>query len=281
MVEKYSTFVDSKDAGIQNDSGADRARPVLVVRTITPVDLLEALGDGLRDFRRAPIYGLGFGLFYALFGGLLIAIIFASDLDYYAFPMATGFALVAPFVAAGCYEVSRRLEGNLPLNWGQVLKAVRTAGGKDLNWMAVVTVFTYIIWLDIAFALYAIFFGLKPLGFSELLAAVVTSWRGAAFFVIGSTVGAVLALVVFSITAISFPILFERKVDFVTAMITSVRAVGTNPTPMLIWCALIGGGLAISILSGFLALIVVLPVLGHATWHLYRRLIARPDPDTV
>ena len=251
------------------------------IRAINVSDVIDSIGDGLQDLKRAPQYGLAFGGFYAVAGWVLLAAIFSFDLDLYAFPIATGFALVAPFVAAGCYEVSRRLQAGKALTWGGVLGAVRSAGGNDLNWMAVVTVFAYIIWLDIAMALYVIFFGLNPLNLTHLVSAVFTTLPGAAFFVIGGTVGAVLSLVVFSITAISFPILFERQIDFVTAMITSVRSVKANPKAMVVWGIIIGVSMGISILSVFLALIVVLPVLGHTTWHLYRRIIGPPDAKTA
>lgn len=256
---------------------AARPQPRLTVRAITFGDVLEAIGDGIRDLRQAPVFGFALGLAYAAIGWFLVASVLYLDFDYYAFPMATGFALVAPFVAAGCYEVSRRLERGETPSWSAVFGAVRSGGGNDLNWMAVVTVFSYIIWIDIAFALYVIFFGLNPVPFDRLLEAVVTTGRGAVFFLVGSAVGALLSVVVFAITAISFPILFERQVDFVTAMITSVRSVRANVRPMFAWCAIIAGALAFSILSGFLALVVVLPVLGHTTWHLYRRLVA-PEP---
>ena len=257
-------------------SSTDAIKPI-VIRAIGSGDVIDAIGDGLTDLRRAPLYGFAFGGFYAVFGWVLLAAVFYFDFDLYAFPMATGFALIAPFVAAGCYEVSRRLQTGEALAWRQVLGVVRRGGGNDLNWMVVVTVFAYIIWIDIAMALYVIFFGLNPLSFSDLVGAVFTTLPGAAFFVIGSLVGAVLALVVFSITAISFPILFERNVDFVTAMITSVRAVRANPRAMAFWGAIVGVALGISILSAFVALIVVLPLLGHTTWHIYRRLIGPPD----
>jgi len=249
----------------------------LEIRAITIGDVIDAIGDGLRDLARAPAYGFAFGGFYAAFGWLLLAAVFYFNFDLYAFPLATGFALIAPFVAAGCYEVSRRLQSGEPLAWRPVLSLVRRAGNNDLNWMVVVTVFAYIIWIDIAMALYVLFFGLNPLSLPELVVAVFTTVPGAAFFLIGSLVGATLSVVVFSITAISFPILFERTVDFVTAMITSVRAVRTNPRAMAFWGVTIGVALGISILSAFVALIVVLPVLGHTTWHLYRRLIDPPD----
>jgi len=249
----------------------------LTINDIDIGDVVDAIGDGLRDLARAPLYGLAFGGFYAVFGWLLLTAVFYLNFDLYAFPLATGFALIAPFVAAGGYEVSRRLQAGEALRWRPVLGIVRRGGNNDLNWMVVVTVFAYIIWIDIAMALYVLFFGLNPLSLSELVVAVFTTLPGAAFFLIGSLVGAVLSVVVFSITAISFPILFERNVDFVTAMITSVRAVRANPRAMAFWGVTIGVALGISILSAFVALIVVLPVLGHSTWHLYRRLIVPPD----
>jgi len=243
------------------------------VRSIGFSDVLESLAQGMRDFQAAPQFGLFFGVFYAAAGWLLAFLLYWLEINYYVYPMATGFAMVAPFVGAGLYEISRRLEAGEPLSWGPVLTSVYTAGGRDLRWMVVVTTFAYIIWLDVAIALYVIFFGLKPVGFYDLIHAIVTTPMGALFFLIGNGVGAALALVVFSITAVSFPLLFDRDVDFVTAMITSVKVVLTNPKPMILWCAMIGFLLAMSILSAFVALIAVLPILGHATWHLYRRAV--------
>lgn len=247
-----------------------------VIRTIGIAEIVDCLGMGLRDFTAAPLYGLFFGGFYAAGGWFLAYLFYALEINYYVYPMATGFAMVAPFVAAGLYEVSRRLENDQPLAWGPVLTSVRTGGGKDLGWMVLTTTFAYIIWLDIAIALYVIFFGLNPLGLRELMEAVVTTPTGALFFLIGNAAGAVLSLAVFAITAVSFPLLFDRDVDFVTAMITSVKTVLQNPRPMLFWCAIIGVCLGLSILSVFVGLLIALPVLGHATWHLYRRVIALP-----
>lgn len=251
-----------------------------VILSITTSDIIECLGQGARDFKAAPLYGLFFGGFYAVGGWFLAYLFYTLDLNYYVYPMATGFAMVAPFVAAGVYEVSRRLETGEALAWGPVLTMMRTAGGKDLGWMVLTTTFAYIIWLDIAIALYVIFFGINPVDLYGLVEAIVTTPMGALFFVLGNTVGLVLALVVFSITAVSFPLLFDRDVDFVTAMITSVKTVLQNRKPMIIWCAIIGLFFAVSILSLFVALIIALPILGHATWHLYRRVIA-PEGATA
>lgn len=236
-------------------------------------DITKALRSGLRDFARAPQYGIAFGLAYAAGSWVLLYLLNTLEINYYVYPMATGFALLAPFVASGLYEVSHCLEEGKALSWPCVFTSTKTAGGKDLSWMAVVTTFAYIIWLDIAVALYVIFFGMKPLAFTELLTAIMTTPTGALFFVIGNVAGAILALIVFSLTAVSLPLLFDKHVDFVTAMITSVKVVLENPKPMLLWAAIIGILFVVSILSVFVALIVVLPVLGHATWHLYKRAI--------
>lgn len=245
-----------------------------VVQSLSTNDIIECLGQGVRDFRSAPHYGLFFGGFYALGGAFLAYLFYTLEINYYVYPMATGFAMVAPFVAAGLYEVSRRLEQDEQLGWRPVLTSVFTAGGKDLGWMVLTTTFAYIIWLDIAIALYIIFYGFNPLDIYDLLLAIITTPMGALFFIVGNAAGLILSLVVFSITAVSLPLLFDRDVDFVTAMITSVKTVKQNPKPMIIWCAIIGVCFGVSIASAFIGLIVALPVLGHATWHLYRRAIA-------
>jgi uncharacterized membrane protein len=246
---------------------------VPVVRTVTSADVLDSLAQGLRDFRAAPTFGLFFGAVYAVSGWVLLLLLNWLDVNYYVYPMATGFAMIAPFIAAGLYEISRRLETAEPLTWRGVLTSARTAGGKDLSWMVVVTTFAYIIWIDIAIALYLMFYGLKPLAFTELVEAIVTTPTGALFFLVGNAVGALLAAIVFSLTVISFPLLFDRHVDFVTAMITSCKVVLASPGPMALWAAIIAVLLMISLLSVFVALVAVLPVLGHATWHLYRRAV--------
>lgn len=259
-------------AAVQGDVTDNTAfKPI--VNKLQFEDIAKAMRSGLQDFARAPQYGIVFGLVYAAASWFLLYLLNTLKINYYVYPMATGFALLAPFVASGLYEVSHRLHDGSELSWARVITSTRTAGGKDLSWMAVVTTFAYIIWLDIAVALYVIFFGMKPLAFTELINAIMTTPSGALFFIVGNVAGAILAVIVFSLTAVSLPLLFDKHVDFVTAMITSVKVVLENPKPMLLWCAIIGVLFAISILSLFLALIVVLPVLGHSTWHLYRRAV--------
>lgn len=245
----------------------------LEIRTLKRDDLIECLLQGWRDFAAAPLYGLFFGGIYALGGMTLVALFLALHLPWIGYPLTMGFALVVPFVAAGTYEVSRALERGEPLGWGRVLGAVWSRSGKDLGWMALVTVFALIIWVDFAIFIFLMFYGLHIPTVQELVIAVLSTGKGVLFAAVGNTLGAIIAMFVFSITAVSFPLLVDRDVDFVTAMLTSVRCVLKNPAQMIAWALLIALFLGASILSGFVGLFITLPVLGHASWHLYRKLV--------
>ena len=245
----------------------------LEIRRLGRDDLIDCLLRGWRDFAAAPLYGLFFGGIYALGGMLLLALFLALHLPWIGYPLTMGFALIVPFVAAGTYEVSRTLERGEPLGWGRVLGAIWTRSGKDLGWMALVTVFALIIWVDFAIFIFLMFYGLHIPTVNELVVAVLSTSRGLLFALVGNALGAVIAMFVFSITAVSFPLLVDRDVDFVTAMLTSIRAVLKNPIQMIAWALLIALFLGASILSGFVGLFITLPVLGHASWHLYRKLV--------
>jgi len=245
-----------------------------VVRELRRNDLWDALVLGWRDFWRAPQYGLFFGLLYAAGGWTVLLLATVSGYYFLAYPLAAGFALVAPFVCAGLYEVSRRLEAGLPVTWNDVFGAIRGGGKRDLGWMALVTTFTFFIWIDIAIFLYAMFFGMKAPGPWALVVDIATTSNGRLFFLVGNLVGACIAFFVFSITVVSFPMLLDRDVDFVSAMITSVRVVRRNLARMIMWAFMIALFVAFSLMSGLAALIFVLPLLGHATWHVYRRAVA-------
>ncbi|MEJ1157681.1 DUF2189 domain-containing protein [Prosthecomicrobium sp. N25] len=244
------------------------------VREITVDDISAALAAGLRDFRAAPSFGLVFGGLYAVGGLALLFVLTQFDLVFLAYPMAAGFAIIAPLVAVGLYEVSRILEKGGTPTWPVVLAAIPHHGTRELGYMALVAVFGLIAWVYTAGFLYAVFFGLQGFSFGDLVSAVVTTPRGIAFFVLGNVLGALIALALFSISVVSYPLLLDRDIDFVTAMITSIRAVVASPGPMIGWGIFIGTLLGIAILPMFVGLFVVLPMLGHATWHLYRRAVA-------
>ncbi len=245
-----------------------------VVRRIAISDVVESLVQGLRDFQAAPLYGLAFGAVYTI-GGIAITLSLTKfGLVYLAYPLAAGFALLGPFVAIGLYEISRRREAGLPLSPRAVFGVVTSR--SEIGWMAFVTLFVFIIWMYQVRLLIALFLGLNTsfASIQDFLNVVLSTNEGLVFLLVGNCVGAALALVLFSLTVVSFPLLLERDVDFVTAMVTSVRAVVASPLPMIGWGATIVLLLAISTLPYFLGLLVKLPILGHATWHLYRRVVA-------
>lgn len=244
------------------------------LRTVSIDDLLEVLALGLRDFKAAPAYGLFFSAIYAVGGWILILMLIEFDLPFLVYPLAAGFALIAPFIASGFYVVSSQLEKSEPLSWGIVFGAVKSMFGRDFGWMALVTGFSLFIWLDIAALLSFGFMGFQLFSFNELLGIILTTPTGWLFLIVGNTVGAVIAFGVFSYSVISIPMLFHRDIDFITAMITSVRFVKQNPRVMAVWCFTIAALTGISLLSGLIGLLVTLPLLGHATWHLYRRAIS-------
>jgi uncharacterized membrane protein len=245
-----------------------------VVRRIGAGDIAEALVQGLRDFQAAPLYGLAIGGFYAAGGIVILLCLTAFGMIYLAYPLAAGFALIGPFVAIGLYEVSRRLEAKQPLSVPAIWSTVTSR--SEIGWMAFVTLFIFVIWMYQVRLLIALLIGLNA-SFSslrEFLTIVLTTNEGLVFLAAGNIVGAALSLILFSLTVVSFPLLLDRDVDFVTAMVTSVRSVVTSPLPMIGWAAVIVMLLIVSSLPYFLGLVVTLPVLGHATWHLYRRVVA-------
>jgi uncharacterized membrane protein len=250
-----------------------------VVRRITAADIAEALGQGLRDFQAVPLYGLAFGALYALGGIVILLSLTAFGMLFLAYPLAAGFALIGPFVAIGLYEVSRRREAGQPISMRGIWSTVASRG--EIGWMAFVSLFIFIVWMSQVRLLIALLPGLNA-SFSSLqqfITVVLTKNEGLLFLAFGNAVGAALSLILFSLTVVSFPLLLDRDVDFVTAMITSVRAVVTSPGPMIGWAAIIVALLVVSAVPFFLGLLLTLPVLGHATWHLYRRVVA-PVPGS-
>lgn len=266
-------------AADHNDLSEAPPRPAPRVLTITAATIVDSLEKGLRDFRAAPAFGLFFGGVYALGGMLIVLTASVLQVGYISYPLAVGFALIGPFVAVGLYEVSRRRETGEPLKWGPVLGVVFAQRKRELGWMAFVTLFILIMWMYQVRVLIALFIGLHaPTTLDGFVTVVLGTPEGQMFLAIGHVVGAGMALVLFSLTVVSFPLLLDREIDFVTAMITSIRAVVQNPVPMIGWAFVIMLLMMVAMAPFFVGLFVALPVLGHATWHLYRRLVAPEDP---
>lgn len=249
--------------------------PVPEIRDM-PVAMIPAvLRAGWRDFRRAPAFGLFFSGVYALGGIVLWLVLSASGREWWLVPFFLGFPLLAPFAAIGLYEVSRRIEAGEPLEWRAVLGVVFAQKDRQLPSMAVVVLLLFMFWMFIAHMTVALFLGLQAMtNVTSDPWGVLLSGNGPAMLAFGTLVGGAFAAVLFAFTVVGLPLLLDREIDFITAIITSVQAVAANPVAMTIWAATIAGVMFLGMLPLFLGLLVVLPVLGHASWHMYRNLTA-------
>jgi uncharacterized membrane protein len=252
------------------------ARTAPQIRAITVDDITAALREGADDFRAMPAFGMTIGLLFALGGMLILSLAWYYDMIVLAFPLLAGFALVGPFAAMGLYEASRRRDAGIPVGVGDIFSIRRATTNLNILFLGFILLFTLSIWLRMALLIYALFFGLTPLPINELLVSVFTTTQGFTFLLVGNAVGGAFAFVVFSITIVSFPYMLEKDVDAVTAVALSVSAVAKNVLPLAGWGLFVAVALAVSWAPFFLGLIVVLPVLGHATWRLYRRMIVHP-----
>ncbi len=253
-------------------SAAAPVRPP-VYRAARLNDVTASLAAGFADFRAQPVFGLFFGGVYALAGLAILWLLSRAGAGWMIIPMAIGFPLVGPFVAVGLYEISRRIAVGEQVTWAGVLSQVYLQKERQLGWMAFVVLFIFWIWVYQARLLFALFLGHKSFVSSSAFLHMVTSTtEGLTFLVVGSLVGAVLAAILFATTFLSLPLLMERDVDVVSAMIASVSAVTRAPVATLAFGAVAGGLTLLSMVPGFLGLFIVLPVLGHATWHFHARL---------
>jgi len=252
------------------DSNVPGGKPM--IRTITAEDVYAALAAGWADFRAVPAFGLFFGGIYAAAGIAILLTLWVVGLPVWIIPFALGFPLIGPFVAIGLYEVSRRREEGLPLDWDAILSAVWGQRERQIPSMAFVVLAAVLVWLWAAAVLVILFLG-RSGGYSDF-GAILGSANGTALVLTGTIVGGVIAFLLFALTAVSLPMLLDRDVDYVTAMVASWQAVTSNLQPMLHWAWIVAASLFVGMLPLFLGLVVALPVLGHGTWHLYRKVIA-------
>lgn len=235
-------------------------------------DIAAALRAGWADYRKSLPYGLFFGGIYALGGLFIWWVLSQTDQIWMALPVMIGFPLIGPFVATGLYEISRRLSRAEPLSWRAVLITVFDQRERQMGWMAFVVLFVFWIWIYQVRLLIGLFLGFNtPTTLEGFLTMIFTTPAGLSFLIVGTLIGAVLALLLFTLCVVSMPLLLDRDLDFVTAMITSFKAVRANPVPMLGWGVVVTLLSIVAMVPAFLGLLVVFPVLGHATWHLFKR----------
>lgn len=250
--------------------------PLPDIGRVTTADIPEVLRLGLRDFLRAPAFGIFFSAFYVAGGVVIWQVYSAAGQEWWMVPFFVGFPILGPFVAVGLYEVSRRIEAGEVLDWRAVLGLVFAQRQRQIPSMAAIVVLLFMFWLFVAHALFALFLGLQAAAQLGTSPAVLLQGNGPLMLLIGTVIGAGFAGVLFATTVTGLPLLLEYEVDFVTAMITSVQSVLQNLVPMALWGLTITALIFAAMVPMFLGLFVVLPVLGHATWHMYRRLMAAP-----
>ena len=256
--------------------------PALKVRHITLADLGDALRKGFDDFKAYRTDVLFVGIVYAIVGLILARVIFRTDLIPLLFPLASGFAIVGPFAAIGLYEMSRLREQGVEANWANGFDAFKAPALGAIMVLGGLLIATFLAWMVAAWVIYLNTFGDAPIdSLAQFLHDVFRTPGGQAMIVIGVGVGALFALFAMAISIVSFPLLIDRDVGLDTAIATSVRAMIANPGPMAAWGLIVAAGLVIGSLPLFIGLVVVLPVLGHATWHLYRKIVPRDGESAV
>ena len=236
-------------------------------------ELLAALKAGLWDFKHAPAYGVFFAAFYVVAGVALVWV--GAGTFLWTLVLALGFPLVAPFAAVGLYEVSRRLEAGEALDFNGVLAVVWRERRRQLPWVGAILAIIFLFWSFFAHMSFALVMGVSSMQVPHSWSFYLTP-DGMIMFAIQAVVGAGVAFLTFGLTAVSLPLLVEKEIDFVTAMLVSLQTVSQNKAVMGTWALIIAVTLFLAMLPVFLGLFVVLPVLGHATWHLYRRALYHP-----
>ncbi|WP_370300714.1 DUF2189 domain-containing protein [Pseudooceanicola sp.] len=244
-------------------------------RAITYADLSAALRAGWQDFLASRADAVAAVLIYPAAGLLLIGAAMQMDLLPLLFPLAAGFALLGPVAAVGLYEISRRRERGEEVNWLAAFGVIRSPAFGAILVLGLYLAALFACWMLAAYGIYAVTLGPEPpASAGAFLADVLTTGAGWTMAILGIAVGFLFALAALVASAVSFPLLLHRHVGVPLAVVTSARVFRTSPGPMLAWGAIVAGALVIGSIPVLLGLIIVIPVLGHATWHLYRRAVA-------
>lgn len=258
-------------------AGATKTVEHPAIRRITVADVFDALRRGFDDFWDKPSHYVFLCLIYPIVGVFLITWTSGGNALQLIFPLMSGFALLGPFFGIGLYEISRRREQNLDTSWKHAFDVRRSPAIPAMVVIGIMLFALFIAWLLVAQALYTGIYGPDaPQSMASFFGDLFTTRRGWTLIVLGNLIGFLFALVVLCTTVVALPLLLDCDVGAYAAIETSVRAVRSNPVPMLLWGLIVAVALLIGSLPFLAGLAIVIPVLGHATWHLYRKVVQVP-----
>ena len=273
MAEPYSEHIVTPPPNV-----IDVATPY-VIRNISLSDLRDALRLGWEDFKAVPSHAVILCVIYPVLGIVLFRMVLGHSVLPLLFPLAAGFALLGPFAALGLYELSRRRERGEEASAWDALGVLRAPSFGAMLGLGTMLLALFMVWVAAADAIYVAIFGHTPAASIPGFATrVLTTPEGWTLIIVGCGVGFLFAVVALCVSVVSFPLMLDRHASAIDAIRTSLRAVIKNPFAMAAWGLIVAVLLVIGSLPFFVGLAVVLPVLGHATWHLYRKVV-EPDPN--
>ncbi|QLH71882.1 DUF2189 domain-containing protein [Rhodopseudomonas palustris] len=253
--------------------------PAPVVHRIGLADLGAALRQGWDDFKAVPSHAVMLVLIYPVLGLVLARLVHGYAVLPLLFPLAAGFALLGPFAALGLYELSRRRELGQPASASDALAVLRSPSLGAMLGLGAILLALFLVWIAAAQAIYVSLFGYAPAAaIPDFVRRVLTTPEGWSLMLIGCGVGFLFALAALCLSVVAFPMMLDRHAGIGDAMATSLRVVAVNPLPIAAWGAIVAVLLVIGSIPAFLGLAVVVPLLGHATWHLYRKVV-EPNPN--
>lgn len=256
---------------------ANKAQPamapaLLPLGEISAGDIVSSFKNGVSDFISNPLLGLLFGSIYTIAGLLILASLTVLDMTWMIIPMAIGFPFIGPFIAVGLYEISRRRASGLPIKWSEIFNVILMQRERQFGLIAFAIMCIFWIWIFQVRLLLAVFLGFRSFpDIWQFVNIVTTTPEGIGFIVLGSFIGALLAFALFSITVISLPLLLEREIDAISAIIISVKTVLKSPLVMISWGVIVLAMILLAMLPYFLGIIIIFPILGHTTWHIYKK----------